>query len=111
MTMSIDPLYAEKYPLLNTLFGGYFHQDFDFDYGSPEDTIDAFLADVRPVDMSDFLVQNDALLENATDASLERTLAIMGNSFDYTTRDLNARQWLNYVAVRVRAKIGCIGMI
>lgn len=108
--MSSEPHYAEEYPLVNTLFGGYFHQDFDFDYGSPEDTIDAFLADARPSDMSQFLIQSDALLDKMTDVSLERALAVMGNSFDYTTRGFNARQWLKYVAVRVRTKFERIDM-
>lgn len=107
--MNAESQFAEEYPLVQTLFGGYFHQDFDFDYGSPEDTIEAFVTDCRPADLSEFVIQSVAFLEKTTDASLERALDIMGNSFDYNTRGLDARQWVKYVVERVRMKCGVPG--
>lgn len=96
----------ERYPKMATLFGAYFHQDFDFDYGSPRQTIEAFVTDCRPSSSSDLLLEISTLLQNSTDVEIARALAILGNEFSYETDGFSARQWLERVAEIVEELIG-----
>ena len=101
--MSLDPHFRDRYPELVALFGGYFHQDFDFDYGSPEETIDAYARDVGPERSRGFVREMRALLAASPDDELERMLERSGNCYAFETRAFDARGWLTYVVERLDA--------
>ncbi len=98
--MSADVDYRTQYPNLDALIGGYFHQDFDFNYGSADGAIDAFGADCTADQRVAFLQELSVLLAYS-DGSLERALTVMGNAFAFETLGLNARQWMQHMASRI----------
>lgn len=100
--MSDERDVSGRFPNITTLLGAYFHQDFDFDYGSYEGTIDAFMLDLGSERCAQSVAEVTELLASSTDEDLRTFLQRSGNSFAYETRGLDARGWLLDIATRVR---------
>lgn len=96
---------SERFPQTAVLFGAYFHQDFDFEYGSPSGTIAAFLEDAGPEDAKSTLAEIVRMLGELNDHELSCTLVKFGNAFAYETLGLDARQWLQRVAEQIELSL------
>ncbi len=66
MTHQVNPgkFDPEQYPTLQDLFGGYFHEDFSEEYGSPAEAAQAFLSDASMEEIADVQKEWSALQKN-----------------------------------------------
>ncbi len=93
----------DAYPIVSTLMGAYFHQDSDFEYGSIDGALDAFLAATTRAEKAGFESEAARMIAASDVHDLERTLRTMGNTFDYRSGGYDARTWLESLVARVRS--------
>jgi hypothetical protein len=81
--------------VLETLIGGYFHQDWDIEGPTSDAVLDAFLADTTHERLAEVCSELDAVLANPENA--EQLLDTWGLRYDYTVEGFSAEGWLKYI--------------
>jgi|SRR5467141_3468784 len=95
---------VEAFPRLTNLLGAYFHQDWDLEAPTPDGVIDVYLREVgsnralKTADEIDQLLHQARSESQVRDFVLEKT----GHGYDPSLEEITAREWLAYVARRLR---------
>jgi len=98
INLAIDNAAAD-YPALAQLLGGYYHQDWQQDHGTPDAALHAFVADASPDTVTAASDEIEGLIEAGfDDAGLARMLA---DGFDCNyvpvANGLTAAGWLRHI--------------
>lgn len=83
------------YPALWQLLGGYFHQDWDFDYASPEEALEDFF-DGQPVLAPKLADEIERVLAlEKSDDELDALILEFGSSYLPTSNGVRSQTWLS----------------
>lgn len=101
-TMDVETVIAEadrEYPTLYQLFGGFFHEDWREEHGSPDAAVQAFIREAPPQAIAAARDELDALLSRAyDDVALTRLLTIgFGSDYVPANDGSTSTQWLAHV--------------
>lgn len=99
--------YSEKYPELFTLLCGYFNQDWDLDYDSPELAISSFARDGDKQGIEDAIIELETLLqENHTKEEWLRIIYDNFGCFCNPEADgINTQEWLKKVKKQLEEEL------
>jgi hypothetical protein len=105
-TMEIDAVIAQsdrEFPALYQLFGGYFHEDWKVEHGSPDAAVRAFIAEAPPEAITAASAELDRLLSSGFDDAALTRLLDDGFRCDYVPASdgIATSDWL----ARVRATL------
>jgi hypothetical protein len=109
MEMRLDDYCTNRWPELWQFFGGYFHEDFMDDYGSPEGAIDAFLSNTNPEyvqkvlnQLEDYLAFSREYLSKHPEKDDWYPVESMGVHYLPSADGFTAIGWLEHVLERFR---------
>jgi hypothetical protein len=80
---------------LETLIGGYFHQDWDIEGPTADAVLDVFLADTTEDRLAQACSELDAIVANPENA--EQLLDSWGLAYDYTVEGFTTEGWLTHI--------------
>ena len=87
-----------QFPALEQFLGGYFHQDFRLDHGSPDGAIEAFVSDATQEQIqaaSAELEQALSVIEQMDDP--QKLLRALGCDYLPSAHGLTVANWLSHV--------------
>jgi len=93
---------ADKYPALVQIFCGYFHQDWDYQYESISEALEAYIEESSTRERQQAIEELNVILETELDETTASSLKLdLGMAADCSTYGFTARSWFYHVRDRI----------
>jgi len=97
----------ERYPALAQMFCGYFHQDWDYQYESVFEAMEAYIEESSTRERKQVIKELNEILEMELDEPTAFSPALdLGMAADCSTYGFTVRSWFYHVRDRIRQAEG-----